>query len=166
MLIKALNNGSFTINNLSSAEDTMLMQKLLEEIKLTQQYNNSKKVFNAGNSGTVFRFLTAYCSILPGEWILDGNVRMQQRPIYHLVDALEELGVKIKYLKKIGFPPICIKGGFINKNYVAIDASISSQFISALMLIAPTIKGGLIINIKNDIASYPYIEMTSYIMDK
>jgi len=107
------------------------------------------------------RFLTAYYASKKGcEITLTGSERMQERPIKILVDALTDLGAEISYLKNIGFPPIHIIGKTLVVNSVTISASVSSQYITALMLIAPSLENGLTINLKGEITSSPYVEMT------
>ena len=156
LIIKALCANDFKIENLASAKDTVTLNNLL--------FNNEEQVFNVGHAGTVMRFLTAYLALKKGEFIITGSERMQQRPIKLLVDALRALGAKISYLKNEGYPPLKITGGFISGNEIDIDGGVSSQYISALMLIAPSIKGGLKIQFKNELISKPYINMTLEIM--
>lgn len=156
LIIKALCDNDFKIENLATAKDTVTLNKLL--------FNNDEQTFDVGHAGTVMRFLTAYLSLIKGEFIITGSERMQQRPIKVLVDALRDLGVKIEYLKNEGYPPLKITGGLISGNSIEIDGGVSSQYISALMLIAPKIKGGLSIQFKNEIISKPYINMTLEIM--
>lgn len=156
LIIKALCDNDFKIENLATAKDTVTLNKLL--------FNNDEQTFDVGHAGTVMRFLTAYLSLIKGEFIITGSERMQQRPIKVLVDALRDLGVKIEYLKNEGYPPLKITGGLISGNNIEIDGGVSSQYISALMLIAPKIKGGLTIQFKNEIISKPYINMTLEIM--
>lgn len=119
---------------------------------------------DAGAAGTVMRFLTAFYSINPGEWTLTGTERMKQRPIGLLVDALRQLGADIAYLENQGYPPLLIKGKKLMGGRLCIDGSISSQYITALMLIGPYIEGGLEIELLNKIASAPYIRMTASLM--
>lgn len=156
LIIKALCDEDFKIENLASAKDTSTLNNLL--------FNKTDKVFDVGHAGTVMRFLTAFLAIKEGEHLITGSERMQQRPIKILVDALRNLGIEIDYVKNQGYPPIRIKGGLVNKNEIEIDGGVSSQYISALMLIAPKIKGGLKIKFINEIISKPYINMTLEIM--
>jgi 3-phosphoshikimate 1-carboxyvinyltransferase len=108
------------------------------------------------------RFLTAYFSILPQiNVILNCDERMKERPIKELVEALNNLGADIKYLENENYPPLAISGKKIIGNTVHLNASKSSQFVSALMLIAPFIKNGLTIHLAESIASYDYIKITS-----
>ena len=156
LIIQVLCKQEFEITNLSSSEDTKSLQKALKATNAT---------IDVGAAGTSFRFLTAYLSTLVGnKFILTGSNRMKERPIKKLVDALLELGVEIKYLEKTGFPPLAILGADITENKVSIDGKISSQFISALLLIAPTLKNGIKLKISRAIVSKPYIIMTLKLM--
>ena len=158
LIIQALCKQEFEITNLSSSEDTKSLQKALKATNAT---------IDVGAAGTSFRFLTAYLSTLVGNrYILTGSNRMKERPIKELVDALLELGVEIKYLEKSGFPPLKIIGTNITENKVNIEGKISSQFISALLLIAPTLKNGIKLKISGEIVSKPYIIMTLKLMEE
>ena len=153
LIIKALSGLSFEIENLSMANDTQILQQLLAD--------KNRTTFDVGHAGTAMRFLTAYLAIQQGEFILTGSERMQQRPIKILVDALTTLGADITYLKNEGFPPLKIIGKTLSGGEITIDGSISSQYISALMMIAPYIKNGLKINFEGQVASKPYLDMTA-----
>ena len=156
LIIQALCKQEFEITNLSNSNDTKALQKALKATATT---------IDIGAAGTSFRFLTAYLSTLTGNrFILTGSNRMKERPIKELVDALLELGVEIKYLEKTGFPPLAILGAYITENKISIDGKISSQFISALLLIAPTLKNGIKLKISRAIVSKPYIIMTLKLM--
>ena len=158
LIIQALCKKEFTITNLSNSEDTKSLQKALK--------TTANKI-DVGAAGTSFRFLTAYLSILVGSrFILTGSNRMKERPIKELVEALLKLGVEIKYLEKTGFPPLAIIGTNITENKVSIDGKISSQFISALLLIAPTLKNGIKLKVSSEIVSKPYITMTLKLMEE
>jgi len=158
LIIQALCKQEFEITNLSNSNDTKSLQKALKATATT---------IDVGAAGTSFRFLTAYLSTLGGDrFILTGSNRMKERPIKELVDALLELGVDIKYLKKTGFPPLAIIGTNITENKVSIDGEISSQFISALLLIAPTLKNGIKLKVSSEIVSKPYITMTLKLMEE
>ena len=106
------------------------------------------------------RFLTAYLSTKEGEWTLTGSERMKDRPIGDLVKALKSLGADIVFLEKENFPPLKINGKILKGGKIEIDGSVSSQFISALLLIAPTFENGITLTLKNNIVSWPYIQMT------
>ena len=110
------------------------------------------------------RFLTSFLAIRPGNWMLTGNERMKSRPIGELVDSLRSIGADISYLENIGFPPLLIKGKNLQGGVIEINAELSSQFISSLLLIAPKLKNGLIIKVNGKISSAPYIEMTIKIL--
>lgn len=149
---------NITIENLSDADDTILMKKALE---------SQKSIIDIHHAGTAMRFLTAYFSMQHGrEVILTGSDRMKERPIKILVDALRTLGADIEYLTKQGYPPLRIKGKTLTKNKVNISAQISSQYISALMLIAPKLKNGLEITLDGTITSKPYLEMTLELLNQ
>ena len=141
------------IANLSNSDDTVVLKEALSG-------NNEDKV-DVHHAGTAMRFLTAFYAASPGSQIqLTGSKRMKERPIGILVDALRSLDAHIEYLGKEGFPPLNIKGRRLLKNSVSIAADTSSQFISALLLIAPSLENGLTINLEGKITSRPYLEMT------
>ncbi|MFL2582211.1 MAG: 3-phosphoshikimate 1-carboxyvinyltransferase [Flavobacteriales bacterium] len=151
LIIRALCEKHFPIYNLAAAKDTETMINLLAEEKTTK---------DVGPAGTTMRFLTAFYANTPGKWVLTGSERMRNRPIAILVDALETLGAKIKYLEKEGCPPLEIEGGNLKGGKISIDGSVSSQYLSALLLIAPTLPGGLEMELTGKIASIPYLKMT------
>ena len=143
---------NLSLENLSDSDDTIHLQEAL---------NSTKDVIDIGHAGTAMRFLTAYFSVLEGrEVTLTGSDRMQNRPIKILVDSLRSLGAKIEYVDKEGYPPLKITGKKIVKDEVNIKGNVSSQFISALVLIAPSLKNGLEIGLLEEITSRPYLEMT------
>jgi len=140
------------IKNVSNSDDSKLMQKALA---------NTSNEINIGHAGTAMRFLTAYFSVKENsEIVLTGSHRMKNRPIKILVDALKSLGATISYLEKEGYPPLKISGKKLENDVVEIDGNISSQYISALLLIAPTLKKGLQLKFKGEVTSVPYIKMT------
>ena len=146
------------IENLSNSDDTEVTGHALK---------SSDSIININHAGTAMRFLTAYFSIQPHrEIILTGSKRMQDRPIRLLVDALNDLGAEISYDKKEGYPPLRIRGKKISKSKVTLPANISSQYISALMLIATSLEEGLTIELIGEITSAPYISMTKKILDQ
>jgi len=158
LIIKALCKKKFLIKNLSESDDTIALQKAL---------SNKQNRLDIGAAGTTFRFLTAYLSTLKGnEFTLTGSKRMKQRPIQKLVTALNNLGATISYTDKEGFPPLNIKGMELKGGKITIDGSTSSQFITALLLIAPTLQEGLILEISGEIVSKPYILMTLKLMEE
>lgn len=164
LIINHLIEGQLQLQNLSGADDTQLMIKLLETISNTKS-SKFPTTLNCENAGTVLRFLTALLAITPGNWIITGSERMKERPIGILVDTLVELGAEINYLGKAGFPPLEVKGKRLQGGNINIDGSISSQFISALLLIAPYLENGLFLTLTNKIGSRPYIEMTLGILN-
>jgi len=146
------------IENLSNADDALVLIEAL---------SSKNKMINIGHAGTAMRFLTAFLAIQKGKTTqLTGSKRMQERPIKILVDALLDLGADIKYLNKEGFPPLEIKGKKLTKSRVNIKGNISSQYISALLLIAPSLENGLKISLEGTITSLPYIKMTLSLLNK
>ena len=149
--------GNFEIKNLSNSQDTVLLQKALA---------SDEEVIDIHHAGTAMRFLTAFFAIQEGRTtILTGSERMKQRPISPLVEALRSLGAEIEYLENEGFPPLKIIGKKITKNKVEIPAHISSQFITALMLIGTKLEQGLKIKLIGKITSRPYLEMTCKLLE-
>ncbi len=152
LLIRALSKATFEIVHLSSSKDTKILQELL---------NNQREIYDTGAAGTTFRFLTAYLSFQKNTQILTGSERMKQRPIGTLVNELRQLGAKIEYLARDGFPPLRISEAEGSNNAeINIDAGTSSQFISALLMIGPCLPNGLTLHLEGRIVSRPYIEMT------
>lgn len=158
LIIKALSLTDFTIDNLAEAKDTKIISALIND------FNNGIRKFDVGHAGTVMRFFTAFLASKNVDAEITGSSRMQERPIKVLVDALNSLGAEISYLKNAGYPPIKISPSVLSKNSVDIDGSVSSQYISALMLIAPSLPNGLEINFTSELVSKPYLNMTSEIM--
>ena len=143
---------NLSIKNISNSDDSRLMQKA---------FASTSNEINIGHAGTAMRFLTAYFSVKENtEIVLTGSHRMKNRPIKILVDALTSLGANIEYLEKEGYPPLKITGKKLESNFVEIDGNVSSQYISALLLIAPTLKNGLQLKFKGEVTSVPYIKMT------
>ena len=146
------------IENLSDSDDSVHLQHAL---------STGKELIDIGHAGTAMRFLTTYFSAKEGrEVVLTGSERMQNRPIAILVDALKDLGADISYKDKIGYPPIKIKGKQLQKNKVQINGNVSSQYISSLMLTAPSLLNGLEIELLGEITSVPYINMTLTLLHK
>ena len=157
LLLQAL-YPQITLDNLSNSDDTVAMKSGLE---------SDKNMVDIGHAGTSMRFLSAYYSTLENqEKILTGSSRMQERPIGILVDALRQLGADITYLKNEGYPPLLIKGKRLTASEVRLSANISSQYITALMLIAPSLPDGLRLYLEGKITSIPYIEMTLSLLHK
>lgn len=155
LIINALNYSPYPLRNLSDSDDTKVLQAAL--------YSNNSK-FDIGHAGTAMRFLTAFLAKIVGSWEVTGSERMQQRPISILVDALRELGAKIEYIKNEGFPPLRITGSHLSGKTIELDGSISSQYISALLLIAPTLENGLTLKLAGEITSRSYIGLTLGLM--
>ena len=156
LIINALAGGRSELHNLSDANDTQLMLRLV---------NATDKVIDVEDAGTTMRFLTAYFSITNQQKILTGTARMKERPIAILVDALRKLGVEIEYLENEGFPPHEIKKFSEQKtNNIRIRGDVSSQYISALMMVAPILPAGLTLTLEGKVGSRPYIEMTASLM--
>jgi len=157
LIIRALCDTPFEIQHLANAKDTTTLRALLD---------SNEPVLDAGAAGTTFRFLTAYLAMHGGTQILTGSARMKQRPIAGLVDALRALGATIDYLEMEGFPPLRI--GPPSHSHIPqvlpVKAGASSQYVSALLLIAPTLPNGLTIKLDGPIVSRPYIEMTLSLM--
>jgi 3-phosphoshikimate 1-carboxyvinyltransferase len=161
LIIQSLCEEKFEIDNLSQANDTLLLQNCLASI----QEKIEIQPIQVEDAGTPFRFLTAYLSTLENKsFLLSGTDRMNERPIASLVDALNCIGANILYSKNNGFPPLLIKGKKLQANKINIDSSESSQFVSALCLIAPILQNGLIINLNEKTVSASYIEMTLSVM--
>jgi 3-phosphoshikimate 1-carboxyvinyltransferase len=151
LLLKAL-FPNITLDNTSNSDDSEVMQKALK---------GNDEIVDIHHAGTAMRFLTAYFAVNEGrEVVLTGSPRMKERPIKILVDALRQLGAKIEYIENEGFPPIKISGQKLVQSKVSLPASVSSQYISALMLVAPTLENGLELKLEGSITSIPYIKMT------
>ncbi|MGQ0828573.1 MAG: 3-phosphoshikimate 1-carboxyvinyltransferase [Bacteroidota bacterium] len=163
LIIQALCLEKFEINNLAAAQDTQTLQRILTSVTNLPQSNHTHDV---GAAGTTMRFLTAFFSTKPGVHILTGSDRMKKRPIGILVNALRDLGATIEYMEEEGYPPLKITGKQLKGGEVEIDGSVSSQFISALLLIAPEFQNGLVIKFKGEVTSRPYINMTLKMMEE
>lgn len=157
---------NLTLANTSNSDDSEVMLKALQLHK-SQISNPKSQIINVHHAGTAMRFLTAYFAIQPNsEVILTGSSRMKERPIHILVEALNNLGAQISYEDKVGFPPIRIIGTALQQSEVSIEANTSSQFISALLLIAPKLKKGLKLHLAGEITSLPYIKMTLALLNE
>ena len=157
LILNALSYSPYDIQNLSDCDDTRATLEALDS-------NNT--TFDIGAAGTAMRFLTAFLAKTVGEWIITGSERMKNRPVKLLVDALNSLGARIEYIEKEGFPPLRIFGCALNGGEIHMNGSVSSQYISALMMIAPFMQKGLKINLDGKIISKPYIEMTIQMMQE
>jgi len=158
LIIRALSGSDFGLENLSSSQDTTTLLQLLEQ---------EGNTYDSGHAGTTFRFLCSYLALQKGSQKLTGSHRMLQRPIGPLVQALNSLGFDIKYLAKEGYPPLEIaeaKTGI--GDTVSMDGSVSSQFLSSLLLIAPYLPNGLKLKIEGELVSRPYLLMTLKLMEE
>ncbi|MFT7587913.1 MAG: 3-phosphoshikimate 1-carboxyvinyltransferase [Limisphaerales bacterium] len=157
LIIRALSDSEFEVKNLSPSNDTNTLNSLLSE---------KGNTLDAGAAGTTFRFLTAWLSRSNKRQILlTGSERMKQRPIGILTNALKTLGADISYVEKEGYPPLLISGKTLQGGPLKISASVSSQYISALLMIGPSLKDGLALTLEGKVGSRPYIEMTLRIME-
>ncbi len=156
LIINALTHNALPLDAIAQCDDTDAMVAALAA---------DGNEINVGAAGTAMRFLTAYFASKPGRIVtLDGSARMRQRPIGALVDALRKCGAKIEYIENDGFPPLRIEGQELEGGEVSLPASISSQYISALLMVAPLMKQGLKIDLEGEITSRPYIMMTLSMM--
>lgn len=158
LIIQGLSEGPIALHNLSSARDTRIMQRLLD---------SEGHVLDAADAGTTMRFLTAYFAAVQRDQILTGTPRMCKRPIGILVDALRHLGAEIEYWKQDGFPPLHIVSKGRQRligGELTMEGHVSSQFISAILMIAPTLPGGLQLHLSGELTSRPYVEMTRSLM--
>lgn len=156
LIINALTPNAIDIKQVAKCDDTDVMVAAL---------SSTDSDINIGAAGTAMRFLTAYYAATPGRNVtLDGSERMRQRPISALVNALRDCGADITYAANEGFPPLTIKGSRLKGGNVSLPATISSQYISALLMIAPTMENGLTLTLEGDIISQPYILMTLSMM--
>lgn len=156
IILNALSLSKHQIENLSVCEDTKVIQ---------DAFASNTNEFDVRGAGTAMRFLAAFLACVEGEWILKGSDRMHQRPIHPLVDTLITIGAQIEYIGNKGYPPLKIKGRELEGGEVYLTANVSSQFISALMMIAPTTKFGLTLHLEHEIISRPYIHLTQKMME-
>ena len=158
LIIRALCEESFEIENLSDSDDTK---------SLIHSLNTLENTIDVAHAGTTFRFLTSYLAIQNGtEFILTGSDRLKERPIKELIEVLKMIGAKIEYLENEGFAPLKISGSKLKGGFVDIDGGISSQFISSILLISPVLQNGMQLKINSDLVSKPYIEMTLKLMSE
>ena len=157
LILKSLYK-NLSIINISDCDDTNFLENALKK---------RSSFIDIGHAGTAMRFLTSLFSIqAKSPKTISGSLRMKQRPVKILVDALRNIGADIAYLEKEGFPPLLIKPSILTGGEINIDSSISSQYISSLLLIAPKIKGGLKINLNGKETSFPYIKMTLNLLEQ
>jgi len=155
LILNSLAGKNSLIENLADCDDTNVLIKAL-------RFESDR--FDIGAAGTAMRFLTAYLATQDGTWEITGSPRMKNRPIQILVEALKSLGAEIDYTEKEGFPPLRINGKKLAGGEISIDGSISSQYLSALMMVAPTMQKGLRLNIQGELISKPYVRMTLEMM--
>jgi 3-phosphoshikimate 1-carboxyvinyltransferase len=171
LVIEALSKDKVKVTNISDAADAVTLAGILRGVassqlsvaneNQSQTTDNGPQITDIGPAGTAMRFLTAYFTLQDGEVLLTGTERMKQRPIGILVDALRTLGADINYAENEGYPPLLIKGGFEQlADSITIKGDISSQYITALLLIASSLPKGLQLNIDGELTSRPYVEMT------
>ena len=157
LLLQAL-YPNIRIENISNSDDTLVLQKALQV---------SSRSIDIHHAGTAMRFLTAYFATTQGADVaLSGSDRMQQRPIKILVEALKYLGANIRYAREDGYPPLQIYGNTLEGGFLKMEAGVSSQYISALLLIAPTLTNGLTLELQGNITSRPYIVMTLALLNQ
>lgn len=157
LILNALSYSPYEVENLSDCDDTMSMRKALD---------SNDRDFDVGAAGTTMRFLTAFLSKVVGEWTITGTERMKNRPIGVLVDALNALGARIEYLEKEGYPPLRIFGSALEGGEVSLSGNVSSQYISALLMIAPLTRKGVTLRLEGEIVSKPYILLTLGLMEQ
>ena len=155
LIIYALSGGSRLPENLSDCDDTGVIIDALRHMP---------DVIDIKAAGTAMRFMTAYLSVMPGTHVITGTDRMQHRPIAILVDALRKLGAQIEYVGQEGFPPLKITGKKLDGGLLEIPGNVSSQYISALLMIGPMLEEGLTLQLTGDIISRPYIDLTLWMM--
>ena len=157
LILHALSYSPYDIVNLSDCDDTEVMVAAL---------NSDSKDFDIKAAGTAMRFLTAFLSKIVGEWTITGTERMKNRPIKLLVDALNSLGARIEYIEKEGYPPLRIFGSALQGGEISLSGGVSSQYISALLMVAPLMENGLTIRLEGNVISRPYILLTLQLMEQ
>lgn len=162
LIIRALCENDFQIVNLSASDDTRILESILKQVK---ENPGGNLTFDVSHAGTTMRFLTAYLATQPGEWILTGSERLKKRPMRILVDALKLMGAQIEYLEEEGHAPLKIYGVPLKGGELLVDGSVSSQFVSALLLASVEFHHGLVIDFEGEVISRPYINMTLKIME-
>lgn len=155
LILNALSYSPYDIGNLSDCDDTVVMVNAL---------NSNSNRFDIKAAGTAMRFLTAFLSKVVGEWTITGTERMRNRPIKLLVDALNSLGARIEYMDKEGYPPLRIFGSALQGGEISLNGGVSSQYISALLMVAPLMEKGLKLRLEGEVISRPYIHITLELM--
>ncbi len=167
LILQALSNGRLTIGNLSRAQDTLLLRQALEQAARWPDKESSLPVIDIGAAGTAMRFLTAYLAVKKRIALLTGTQRMKQRPIKMLVEAMQQLGAGIRYAETEGYPPLVFEGTFNQTDSnVHIPGNISSQYITALLLVAAALPMGLRLHIDGELTSKPYVDMTLHMLSQ
>lgn len=157
LILNALSYSPYEIQNLSDCDDTEVMVRAL---------NSNGCDFDIKAAGTAMRFLTAFLSKVFGEWTITGTERMKNRPIKLLVDALNSLGARIEYIEKEGYPPLRIFGSALQGGEISLAGGVSSQYISALLMVAPLMEKGLTLHLEGNVISRPYIDLTLQLMEQ
>ncbi|MFZ4455118.1 MAG: 3-phosphoshikimate 1-carboxyvinyltransferase [Bacteroidales bacterium] len=157
LILNALSYSPFEVKNVAECDDTQVMLNVLD---------SDDNHFDIKAAGTAMRFLTAFLSKIVGEWTITGTERMKNRPILILVDAINQLGGKIEYVEKEGYPPLRIFGSALTGGELNLDGSVSSQYISALLMIAPTMEKGLTLRLQGEVISQAYINMTLKLLEE
>lgn len=172
LLLAALSDGPTRLQHLLDSDDVHHLRKALGKLGVSIEeaggvvtvagggIQRPQAHLFLGNAGTAFRPLTAVLSATPGEWVISGEPRMCERPIGPLVDALRQWGAEIEYLGQEGYPPLKITGKKLQGGHVQVDASLSSQFVSALLMAAPLLDGPSSLHVVGELVSQPYINMT------
>ena len=150
--------------NLSDCDDTTVMMQALRDISADFAGKTQPKLIDIGAAGTAMRFMTALLAVSHGSFTLTGTERMKHRPIGILVGALQQLGADISYAGEDGFPPLHIKGRALHGGQIEMQGNVSSQYISAILMIAPTLRDGLELRLKGEVVSRPYIDLTLWMM--
>lgn len=157
LILNALSYSPYDIQNLSDCDDTQV---------LVQALNSNERDFDIKAAGTAMRFLTAFLSKVVGEWTITGTERMKNRPIKILADALNALGARVEYMEKEGYPPLRIFGSAMKGGEISLAGGVSSQYISALLMVAPLMENGLTLQLEGSIISKPYINLTLQLMEQ
>lgn len=157
LILNALSYSGLEVQNLADCDDTEVLVKAL---------NSNDCHFDIRAAGTAMRFLTAFLSKIVGEWTITGTERMKNRPIRILVDALNSIGARIEYVEKEGYPPLRIFGSALQGGEISLPGDVSSQYISALLMIAPLTEKGLTLHLEGTVISKPYILLTLQLMEQ
>lgn len=163
-IISYIANQGFLPKYFLDSDDAKVLNNMLRIVDSARD-GVETAVLNCGNTGTAFRFLTSLLAVIPGNWVLTGDSRMEKRPIGQLVDALKMAGANIEYINEVGFPPLKITGKKLVGNKIAIDATKSSQFVSSILMVAPYFQNGLELEVLGETSSQPYIQMTTNLMN-